>query len=117
MAENQEPSFDINKAVTLATFLKEIMPLNLSKDLSINLAKVSRYEPVEKLDEKDKPTGEFVPAIFFGNDDFIFLTPEQNAVFRPIWNIYAQGSSQVFALMASMFPQPEISGAAQSQEN
>lgn len=114
MADNQ--NIDINTVLTLATFVKDVMPLNLSKDLSVNLAKVSRYEPVEKLDDKDKPTGEFAPALFFGNDDFIFLTPEQNAVFRPVWNIYATGASQVFALMSSMFAQPENS-ATQSQEN
>lgn len=50
------------------------------------MSAVNLYEVTETLDEKDKPTGEFVPQITLTSGKEIDLTPEQNDIFRPLWN-------------------------------
>lgn len=107
--QTQNPPLDINQVAFLLTITQGILPLHLSADCSINLSKVIRYEPVEKLDDKEKPTGELVPALIFEGGDCIFLTPEQVEVFRPIWDIYSKISNQIFSLVNGMVASVETS--------
>ncbi len=58
----------------------------VSKSCSFPMSAVSLYEPGERLDGKDKPTGVFVPQITLSGVKEIDLTKEQNDLFKPIWN-------------------------------
>ncbi len=91
--------FDPQMMILLSAILKDTMPLNLSNDCSINISKVVRFEPVEKLDEKEKPTGELVPALIFDGGDVMFLTDDQIKIFRPIWDLHCKLSNDLFSMM------------------
>jgi hypothetical protein len=101
------------------SFCATAMPLNLDLTCSINLSKVTRYEPLEKTKtvivgkgdnahEEEQGTGEFEPAVFFEGGEYIVLTKEQNKIFRNIWAIYARASHMVFALGDRLFPKTEL---------
>lgn len=109
----QLPTFDPNALSFLVMLCSGIKPLHLSKGRSINLDRVTSYEPVEKLDEKEKPTGEFVPMVFLAGGDSMELSPEENEKFREIWNIYAELSNALFSMAKMFIPQ---NNPAESQQ-
>lgn len=92
----------LQQLIFFSSFVNKTAPLNLSKGKSINLAQVSSYEAVEKLDEKEKPTGELLPLLQMQNGDQIELTKEENDIFRPVWNTYTEANAMVIELLQSL---------------
>ena len=86
------------------------MPAPLSNLLSINLATVTHYKPVEfyKLDAKGKPTEEIdrvAPCVFVtGSDEPIELTTEENAEFRKYWAKLQRYTAFQFNLITAATP-------------
>ncbi len=104
MADEQQP-FILSFAPILQT-----MPVSIDAATSINLAKVRTYQAAEVkiFDKKGNDTGktEFKPCVFFGADDFIALSPEQNEMFKFYWNIYTRAAGMILQSMSQMFPAP-----------
>ena len=103
-----------------------LMPVHLSKTMSVNLPHIARYETVELEAEKPKsghpkPEPQFAPAIFFsGSDEPVILTEDQDAVFRPAWERYARLGGQLmgeydhlFAMAAAATAEAVVDGGEQ----
>ncbi len=115
---------EIVQSLVVLSGVTQVLPLHLSAGLSIDLKKVVRYEPVEKTEtvtvgegkaakEVEQGTGVFEPAVFFEGGEFIVLTPEQNEVFRSVWDIYARLGSELFNTIAALYPTAPATADAQ----
>ncbi len=111
----QVPGFDPNAVSFLVMLCAGLKPLHLSKGRSINLDRVTNYEPVEKLDDKGKPTGAFVPMVFFDGGGEMELSEEENEKFREIWNIYAELANGLFSMAKMFIPQKQPAESQQGE--
>jgi hypothetical protein len=109
-----------NQLGMLITVCNTAAPLNLSQGVSVNLSKVTRYEPIERTEMQnvgegksakyeEVGTGEFEPGLVFEGGEVLILTPEQNEVFRDVWSMYGRMSTELFNLLNHIFPKAEAS--------
>lgn len=82
---------------------------NVSKTKSIDFGKVQSYEmvEVERLDDNGKPTSEVVQAslVTMANGLEIELSEQENAIFRPFWNMKCKVDNHKFAFATAIFNQ------------
>ncbi len=94
--------------------------VGLSPTCSLTLGTVSRFEEVGLLDDKDKPTGENAPAIFFTSGEQVVLTPEQSANFVQMWNLKSRIDADLIAHVANIhaqhFQQPAAAPQTEAAE-
>lgn len=103
-------------------FAAGIVPLRLSTERSVNLAKITSYEFILDPDEVDddhdadeggkgkkKPAAEprLVPAIYFEGGGELILSDAENKVFRPYWNNYCKLALNIFVGVKDMVDQQQ----------
>lgn len=95
-------------------------PLVLSKTVSVALGDVSRYEVVELVEDfqiaapgkKGKeiqlktvyPAGSDAPVVFLKGGAELVLTPEQDAIFRPVWGWFGHNIDNLVDILERSFP-------------
>jgi hypothetical protein len=133
----QQQSFEqaLSQLMVLLSAITSAQVVHLSRERSVNLRHVARYEAVEVferfyLNDKGKavilqdgeqpPDGkkedfrpyepkQFAPAIFFGgSDDPNLLTDQENEVFRRMWQRHAHLTGSAYAILDGIFPQVEV---------
>jgi hypothetical protein len=123
----QLPQIDPGMVQMLVLIMNGTFPVHLSAGVSINLSRVLRYGPIELTEEREVgkgpsktveevPTGEYRPGLIFEGGDFLLLSDEENEVFRPIWDAYAELGSYVITAataFASVLRQADAAIAAE----
>lgn len=97
----------VQELLTLSLAFNNIN-LSLAPNMGIVMSTVSRYESVELTDESGNLTGKTVPLLFMASGSEVELTPEQNKIFKPVWDEKTAVDRKLFsyssALRRELFP-------------
>ncbi|HEX8636513.1 MAG TPA: hypothetical protein VF692_00510 [Pyrinomonadaceae bacterium] len=92
----------LQQLLTLASITPNISPVNLSKTKSVNCNYVVTYEPLETLNDKGEPTGEFLPGVTLTNGETMTFDKPENEIFRRAWNSYTEATAMKTELLQSL---------------